>query len=59
METVSTKARMLIEQLLHVHALANMARASGQKEYLRSAARWLPQIESGVKSIREELEQQS
>lgn len=56
METVSTKTQALIERLLHVHALASMARASGKTEYLQSAAGWLPQIEATVKSIREELE---
>jgi len=56
METVSTKVQCLIDHLLHVHALASMARASERKEHFQSAAAWLPQIESTVKSIREELE---
>lgn len=60
METVSIKARLLIENLLHVHALANMARASDNErhvqEHFRSALGWLPRMEETMRSLREELE---
>lgn len=56
METVSNYARIAIEQLLNIHALACMARASGNTEYMNGAAQWLPKIEDTIKSMRRELE---
>lgn len=56
METVSTFAKVAIEQLLNVHALACMARASGNAEHMKSAAEWLPRIEETIRSMRRELD---
>jgi len=56
METVSTLAKVAIEQLLSVHALACMTRASGNEEHMARAADWLPSIERTIKSIRDEIE---
>lgn len=56
METVSTLAKIAIEQILNVHALACMARASGNTEHMDRAAEWLPNIEDTIKSMRRELE---
>lgn len=58
MENVSTLAKIAIEQLLSVHALACMARASGKAEHMRGAAEWLPHIEDTLKSMRRDLEDQ-
>ena len=55
METVSTLAKVAIEQLLNVHALACMARASGNKEHMSQAAAWLPHIEYTIATMRREL----
>jgi len=56
-ETVSTYAEVLIQKLLHVHALASMARSSGNSEYMDKAADWLPSIDDALKSMRAEIEQ--
>ena len=58
MENVSTLAKIAIEQLLSVHALASYARASGNNEHLQSAAGWLPKIEDTLRAMRCDLEQQ-
>lgn len=55
-ETVSTYAKIAIEQLLNVHALACMARSSDNAEYMKSAADWLPSIEATIKNMRAELD---
>lgn len=55
-EVASTLAKIAIEQLLSVHALANMARASGNSEYFETAYGWLPHIERTVENLRGELE---
>jgi hypothetical protein len=55
-ETVSTFAKIAIEQLLNVHALACMARASGRTEHMDRAAEWLPKIEETMASMRREIE---
>lgn len=55
MEQASTCARTMIEMLLHIHALSNMHRASGNEEFRKSAADWLPTIESQLRSLRREL----
>ena len=56
MELVSTAAQSAIEMLLNIHALANMNRASGNKEYLDTAAAWLPRLETQMRTLRRELE---
>lgn len=55
MEMTSTHTRLLIEVLLSVHALSNMYRSSENKEYMRSAAEWLPRIHNLVDNIEHEL----
>jgi hypothetical protein len=54
-ETASIFAQSMIETLLHVHALSNMHRASGNEEYRKTAADWLPSLESQFRSLKEEL----
>lgn len=56
MEMASTYAKAAIEGLLHVHALANMTRSSGNAEYMQTAAGWLPGIEGSLKNMRAEIE---
>lgn len=56
MEIASTHAALLIANLLHVHALANMHRASGNDEYRKSAADWLPQLERQMADLRRALQ---
>ncbi len=58
MEQVSTFARAAIENLLNVHALANMHRSSLDRYYLITAAEWLPRLEENIASIKRELEAQ-
>lgn len=57
LELGSTYVRLMIEQLLHVHALTNMYRSSDNKQYLKTAADWLPSLESLMKDLRRELEE--
>lgn len=54
-EIASTLIAGMIENLLHAHALANMHKASGNDEYRKAAADWLPQLEQQFNSIRREL----
>jgi len=58
MEVASTLARNAIEQLLSLHALSCMGRATGNLEHFAGAAEWLPRIESTLQAIRRDLEQQ-
>jgi hypothetical protein len=55
-EQISTYSRSMIEMLLAVHACANMNRSSGDIEYLQTAAGWMPNIESTIRSMRREFE---
>lgn len=55
MEMASTHARIMIETLLSVHALANMLRASGDDEYRKTAAGWLPGLEWQLACLKREL----
>ena len=55
MEMGSIYAQLLIENLLHVHALANMHRSSGNKEYRTAAANWIPALEKGFANLKHEL----
>lgn len=55
METASTHAGLMIANLLSVHALANMHRASGNDEYRNSAAEWLPTLERQMAELRRAL----
>jgi hypothetical protein len=55
-ETASIFARIAIENLLHVHALTNMWRASDNDYYRKGALDWIEHIENHVASIRRELE---
>lgn len=54
-EDVSTYARNLIENLLAMHALANMYRASNDREYLGAAGRWMPHVDRNVENLRAEF----
>lgn len=54
-EIASTYARSLMEILLNVHALTNMHRASGDDEYRKAAAMWIPNLESTMRSLIREL----
>lgn len=54
-ELASTYTATLITAMLHVHSLTNMHRASGNDEYRKSAADWLPDIERQMVALRREL----
>lgn len=54
-ETASVFASTLITSLMSVHALTNMHRASGNDEYRRSAAEWLPTLETQLANLRRAL----
>lgn len=61
-ELVSTYARILIEELLSVHALSNMARSASQaarREHMKSAADWLPKLEENVRQLRWAIERET
>lgn len=55
-EYASIHAKIMVETLLSVIALTNMHRASGNDEYRKSAAGWLPALDRQMASLREELE---
>jgi hypothetical protein len=55
MEQGSTHAKIMIEILLNVHALTNMYRSSKDEEYRKSAAQWIPALESQFGSLKYEL----
>lgn len=54
-EVASILIQEMIKSLLCAHALANMHRASGNEEYRKAAAEWLPTLEGHLHSIRREL----
>jgi hypothetical protein len=54
-ELGSVYARGMIEMLLHVHALMNMYRSSDNDEYRKSAADWVPRLESQFASLKHAL----
>lgn len=54
-EQGSTYAKIMIETLLHVHALTNMHRASDDDEYRKKAAAWLPDLERQLQWLKREL----
>jgi hypothetical protein len=58
-ELTSTHAKLAIEMLLSVHALANLAKGSGNIEHLKAAAGWLPKIEEQLRAIRSDIEEHS
>lgn len=55
MEMASTYSKIMIEQLLNVHGLANMYRSSNDEEYLKTAADWLPNLEGTFVNLKREL----
>jgi hypothetical protein len=54
-EMASTYAAAMVNSLMSVHALTNMHRASGNDEYRRSAADWLPSLERQFAGLRAAL----
>lgn len=54
-EMGSTYSQLLIEDLLKVHALTNMHRASGNDKHRIMAAGWLPSLEDLMASLKREL----
>lgn len=54
-EMASTYAALMISDLLHLHALANMHRASGRDEYRTAAADWLPALERHLANLKRDL----
>ena len=54
-EMASTHAKLAIEALLRVHALANMHRSSGNDEYRKTALGWFENIEQQVKAAKADL----
>ncbi len=57
MEMASIRARMAIDALLHVYALASMYRASGRGEHCTAALGWFNQIERCVSEAKRDLEE--
>ncbi|RWF44261.1 MAG: hypothetical protein EOS65_02475 [Mesorhizobium sp.] len=57
MEMASVHSKRMIETLLNVYALANMHRSSGDDEYRKSAAGWLPTLEHQLVALRAALEE--
>lgn len=57
MESASTYAAILIQNLLHVHALTNMQRANGNDEYRKAAADWIPALEDQFSALKRELKE--
>jgi hypothetical protein len=61
-EAVSIYAKSLLETLLNVHALANMARGADRQpdraEYMKTAAAWLPSLERQMHDLRYWLERE-
>jgi hypothetical protein len=55
-ELGSIFARAMIDTLLSVHALTNMHRSSGNDEYRKTAAGWIPHLEDQLKALKRELE---
>jgi len=54
-EMASTHAKLAIENLLHVFALANMHRTSGNDEYRKTALAWFDKIEQQVSAAKADL----
>jgi len=54
-ELGSVYSKLLIDNLLNVHALTNMYRASNNEEYRRAAADWLPALENQLSILKREL----
>lgn len=50
-----SRARIMIEQLLNVHALASYYRANGNVGHLATARGWLPIIKDTFKALEEDL----
>jgi hypothetical protein len=59
MELGSTYSKLMIETLLSVHALTNMHRSSGNEEYRKTAAGWLPSLKENLKSLEDALTRES
>lgn len=64
MELASIHSRNLIEMLMRVNALSNMALGAGTeshnaKHHLETAARWLPKIESELSALKRELSREN
>ncbi len=55
-ELASTHAKLAIEALLSVHALANMHRASGNDDYRKTALEWFKKIEQHVAAAKADLQ---
>lgn len=54
-EIASIYAAEMIKMLLHVHALTNMHRASGNDEHRKAAADWIESLERQLSSLKREL----
>lgn len=55
LEMVPAQVQGLIENLLNVHALANMYRANNHPTHAKGAMQWLPVLERQFRSLRESL----
>ncbi len=55
-ELASTHAKLAIEALLSVYALANMHRGSGDDTYRKTALGWFKKIEQHVAAAKADLE---
>lgn len=54
-EQGSTYSKIMIDVLLHVHALTNMHRASENDEFRKTASGWLPNLKSLLSNLEYEL----
>ena len=64
MELASVHSKSLVEMLLQVNALSNMARGAGYgtseaRSYLSTAATWMSKIDAEMESLKRELEDYS
>lgn len=57
MEMGSTYTKLMIDVLVNIHALTNMYRASGNKEYQKAATQWLPRLKGLMVDLERELEE--
>ncbi len=57
-ELGSIYAQEMIKTLLNVHALTNMHRSSGDDEYRKSAAGWLPALDRQLAALHDALSDQ-
>lgn len=54
-EVATIYIKAMINEMLSMYALMNMYKSSGNKEYFKSAEKWIPFIDSTFTSLRDEM----